>query len=108
MSLSMQEILRDFKGGIENCWDTENQPEKVGEIMAKLKWRLFNRDRCLGVFTKAEITTITGMSANNLSTYADVGSWYKGIYRIERVNDSDFALEWETVTKKILRTEGMV
>lgn len=75
---------------------------------AKLKWRLFQNGQILGVFSKEEISEITGMSKNNISTYADTGSTYKGEYIVERVEDSELAREWDRVTKIILRGTSKV
>lgn len=75
----------------------------------KYKWRLFKDKNCLGVFSKEEIIQITGMSRNNIGTYADLGAAYKGIYMIERVEDEKqsaevgFAREWKKITRKLLR-----
>lgn len=69
---------------------------------ARLKWRLFEHGVCLGVLDMDQVAEITGMNKRNISTYADLGSLYKGVYKIERVEDVEkerFMKEWDRATK---------
>ena len=65
---------------------------------AKKIWNLYREGELQGLFTSAEISDLTGMHKNNVSNYAELGSLYKGIYRIEKADES-LANEWATVTE---------
>lgn len=72
--------------------------------VATLKWRLFEKGKCLGVLTAEEVVSITGMKKNNISAYADTGTVYKKTYRIEKVEKTeDFSCAWEQATGVLLK-----
>lgn len=69
---------------------------------SRLRWRLFKNEEFLGEMKTEEVAKITGIGPHNISTYADLGSQYKGVYRIERIEEPDFATEWGSTTAQLL------
>jgi hypothetical protein len=64
---------------------------------AKKNWNLYKNGELQGVFTSSEISELIGMNRNNVSNYAELGSLYKGIYRIEKADEA-LEIEWAAVT----------
>lgn len=64
---------------------------------AKKIWNLYKNGELQGLFTSSEISELIGMNRNNVSNYAELGSLYKGTYRIEKAEEA-LENEWAAVT----------
>lgn len=68
--------------------------------MSRVKWSIYGNDQYIGDFIAEEVCRITGMRRNNISTYADLGTAYKGVYRIERIGKVP-CQEWEETVNSL-------
>jgi len=66
--------------------------------MSRVTWSVYKNDEYLGDFVSEEVSQITGMRRNKVSTYADLDSLYKGVYRIKKVQ-SQLYQEWNKVVE---------